>query len=93
MNGTLAVRWMDAKKVLVLSNFHTKTVGEVRKKQRDASIINVSCPDAIQSYRKIMGGVDSRIKLRQEVSALREQLRRYILEDEENQVSTSDEIT
>ena len=32
------------------------------------------------------------IKLRQEVSALREQLRRYILEDEEIQVSASDEI-
>ena len=33
------------------------------------------------------------VKLRQEVSALREQLRRYILEDEDIQVSTSDEIT
>ena len=33
------------------------------------------------------------VKLRQEVSALPEQLRRYILEDEEIQVSTSDEIT
>ena len=33
------------------------------------------------------------VKLRQEVSALRKQLRRYILEDEEIQVSTSDEIT
>ena len=33
------------------------------------------------------------VKLRQEVSALREQLRRYILEDEKIQVSTSDEIT
>ena len=33
------------------------------------------------------------VKLKQEVLALREQLRRYILEDEEIQVSTSDEIT
>ena len=33
------------------------------------------------------------VKLRQEVSTLREQLRRYILEDEEIQVSTSDKIT
>ena len=33
------------------------------------------------------------VKLRQDVSALREQLRCYILEDEEIQVSTSDEIT
>ena len=33
------------------------------------------------------------VKLRQEVSALREQLRHYILEDEEIQASTSDEIT
>ena len=33
------------------------------------------------------------VKLRQEVSALREQLCRYILKDEEIQVSTSDEIT
>ena len=33
------------------------------------------------------------VKLRQEVSALREQLRRYILEDKEIQVSTSNEIT
>ena len=58
MNGTLAVRWMDTKEVLVLSNFHTNTIGEVRKKQRDGSIINAACPDAIQSYRHVMGGGD-----------------------------------
>jgi len=42
----------------VLSNFHTNTVGEVRKKQRGGSIVNVPCPDAIQPHRHIMGGVD-----------------------------------
>ena len=40
------------------SNFHTNTVGEVRKKQRYGTIINVPCPDAIRCYRQIMGGVD-----------------------------------
>ncbi len=58
MNGILAVRWLDTKEVLMLSNFHTDTVGEVRKKQRDGTIINVPCPDAIRCYRQIMGGVD-----------------------------------
>ena len=57
MNGTLAVGWLDTKEVLLLSNFHTNTVGEVRK-QRDGTIINVPCPDAIRCYRQIMGGVD-----------------------------------
>ena len=58
MNRTLAVRWLDTKEVLLLSNFHTNTVGEVRKKQRDGTIINIPCPDAIWCYRQIMGGVD-----------------------------------
>ena len=35
MSGTLAVRWMDTKEVLLLSKFHTNKVGEVMKKQRD----------------------------------------------------------
>ena len=58
INGILAVRWLDTKEVLLLSNFHTDTVGEVRKKQRDGTIINVPCPDAIRCYRQITGGVD-----------------------------------
>ena len=57
-NGTLAVRWKDTKEVLVLSNFHKNTVGEVVKKQRDGIIVNVPFPDAIRCYRQIMGGVD-----------------------------------
>ena len=46
-NKMLTVTWMDLKEVLVLSNFYTNTVDEVRKKQWDGSIINVPCPDAI----------------------------------------------
>ena len=57
-NGTIAVRWMDTKEVIVLSNCHSNSVGEVSKKQKDGSIKTIDCPDPIMFYRKVMGGVD-----------------------------------
>ena len=56
--GTTAARWIDTKEVVVLSNCHSNTVGQITKKQRDGSITTSDCPDAIKFYRQIMGGVD-----------------------------------
>ena len=57
-SGTLAARWMDTKEVIVLSNCHTNSVGQIEKKQKDVCMKTVDYPEAIQFYRHIMRGVD-----------------------------------
>ena len=57
-NRTLFARWRDTKKVILLSNCHNESSSSIQKKNKDGSGRWVSCPEAIQSYRKIMGGVD-----------------------------------
>jgi hypothetical protein len=57
-SGTLAVKWIDTKEVIVLSNFQGKGMVEMHKKQKDDTGINVCCPDAISFYRQCIGGVD-----------------------------------
>ena len=57
-NGTLAVKWMDTKDVILFSNCHTHGVQEVMKKQKDGTRVAVPCPEAIRFYRSCMGGVD-----------------------------------
>ena len=58
-NETTAVRWQDTKKVLLFSNCHTDSMGQIKKKkQKDGSSKSTTCPTAIQFYRKKMGGVD-----------------------------------
>jgi len=49
---------MDTKEVIVLSNCHSNSVGEVSKKQKDGSKKTIDCPDPIRFYRQVMGGVD-----------------------------------
>ncbi|KAF2348523.1 PiggyBac transposable element-derived protein [Trinorchestia longiramus] len=55
---TLAARWMDSKKVLVLSNCNKDTVSNITWKQKDGTKADVPCPDSIALYNRIMGGVD-----------------------------------
>jgi hypothetical protein len=57
-SGTLAVKWIDTKEVIVLNNCHGKGMVEVQKKQKDGTSITVCCPDAISFYRQCMSGVD-----------------------------------
>ena len=57
-NGTLLARWHDTKEVILLSNCHNESSSLIQKKKKDGSGRWVSCPEAIQLYRKIMGGAD-----------------------------------
>ena len=57
-NGTLLARWRDIKEVILLSNCHNESSSPIQKKNKDGSGRWVSFPEAIQFYRKIMGGVD-----------------------------------
>ena len=57
-NKTLLARWRDTKEVILLSNCHNESSSPIRKKNKDGSRRWVSCPEAIQFYRKIIGSVD-----------------------------------
>lgn len=57
-NNTLALRWMDSKQVLVLSNCQPSESVLENCKQKDGKKIPVKCPCTIALYNKIMGGVD-----------------------------------
>ena len=57
-NGILLARWRDTKKVILLSNCHNESSSPIQEKNKDGSGRWVSFPEAIQFYRKIMGGVD-----------------------------------
>ena len=67
---------------LILQTSKINEVNSIQFKKKESCKLNLECCNK-----------NDCVKLRQDVSALREQLRRYILEDEEIQVSTSDEIT
>ena len=60
-----AVVWQDKRPVHVLSTLsqpgNTETVS---RRQRDGSVAEVSCPSAILTYTKYMGGVDLGDQLR-----------------------------
>ena len=57
-HGILAVRWVDSKEVVMLTNCHDATVNQVQRKKKDGSRESIPCPVAILFYRKVMGGVD-----------------------------------
>ncbi|XP_054729305.1 piggyBac transposable element-derived protein 4-like [Anastrepha obliqua] len=56
--GTIAVKWQDVKEVMLLSNCHTSEMSTVRRKMKDGTEAEFSCPDIVKTYRAIMGGVD-----------------------------------
>ena len=57
-NGTLLACWRETKDVILLSNCHNESSSPIQKKNKDSSGRRVSFPEAIQFYKKIMGGVD-----------------------------------
>ena len=58
IHGLLATKWMDNKHVLLLSNCHTSSIGEVTRKQRDGQKETVFSPQAIIDYNRYMAGTD-----------------------------------
>ena len=63
--GVAASAWKDKKVVMIMSsNCQPSAVGEVRRRQLDASRIPVPCPENIISYNNFMGGVDLGDQLR-----------------------------
>ena len=51
--------WQDKKPVFFVNTVtNPRTVTSVRRKQKDGSTINYSCPEAVSLYNKYMGGVD-----------------------------------
>lgn len=56
--GIISCRWMGTKEVLVLNNCHEKTTTVVKRCQKDGTVLQVPCPDAISFYNSIMEGVD-----------------------------------
>ena len=43
-HGILAVRWVDSKEVVMLTNCHDATVNQVQKKKKDGSRESIPCP-------------------------------------------------
>ncbi len=55
----VATVWQDTKPMAVLSTQHDPScTTTVRRKKGDGSVIDVTCPQAIDDYNKHMGGVD-----------------------------------
>lgn len=56
--GLLCVKWQDTKQVLSIRNCHEPGMTPITKKLKSGAQIQVQCPNQIQFYREIMGGVD-----------------------------------
>ena len=54
----MAVHWLDNNKVLLLSNCHTDSLGQIKKQKYDHSRKLTCCILAIQFYQWKMSGVD-----------------------------------
>ena len=59
-NGLSAVKWMDTRSVILLSNFHCPNAisNVTRREKRSSQIIRLSCPVVVSDYNSHMGGVD-----------------------------------
>lgn len=58
-NRIAAVKWMDKKPVRFLSTAHSpRQTSYVRRRIRNGSKTDVSCPKVVEVYNKTMGGVD-----------------------------------
>ncbi|KAF8781800.1 PiggyBac transposable element-derived protein like [Argiope bruennichi] len=61
-----AIKWMDNKPVTILTTVNSPSATTtVPRKNKDGTITQVSCPIAIATYNKIMGGVDHFDQLRE----------------------------
>lgn len=57
-DGIVCFKWQDTKEVLLMSNCHGNQLGSVSRRQKDGTLKEYSCPEAIVFYNKKMGGVD-----------------------------------
>ena len=65
-NNLVATVWMDKRPVSTLSTLSPPDETQlVRRKEKDGTMINVSCPHSIVIYNKFMGGVDRGDQMRQ----------------------------
>lgn len=51
-------KWQDNKPVHFISNFHGTEETEIKRKNKDGSIMMIPSPHAVKDYNKYMGGVD-----------------------------------
>ena len=51
-------KWRDNKVIHAISNFHGTEQSQVNRKNKDGTISQVACPEAIKHYNTYMGGVD-----------------------------------
>uniref|UniRef100_A0A6P7H8S6 PiggyBac transposable element-derived protein 4-like n=1 Tax=Diabrotica virgifera virgifera TaxID=50390 RepID=A0A6P7H8S6_DIAVI len=56
--GVVAVRWLDTKEVLFLSNCHSPSLSQTERKLKTGEKCTCDCPEAVEFYNKYMGGVD-----------------------------------
>ena len=70
-NHLSAIKWMDNKSVIVLSNyFNTKETQQIERRVKGSKDkVKVTCPSVIQEYNQFMGGVNlsDQIKVTYEV--------------------------
>ena len=59
-NGLSAVKWMDTRSVILLSNFHCPNAisNVTRREKKSSQKIRLSCPVMVSDYNAHMGGVD-----------------------------------
>jgi len=61
-----AIKWMDNKPVTMLtSSSSPRTVERILRRNRDGTRTEISCPKAVATYNRIMGGVDKFDQLRE----------------------------
>ena len=60
LNHLSAIKWMDNKSVILLSNyFNLKEMQQVEQRVKGSKDkVKVTCPSVIQEYNHFMGGVD-----------------------------------
>lgn len=64
-NGVRWIKWKDNKVVYFLSNFHDlNETGSVRRRQKDGTLKEISCPKMVYDYNQFMGFVDKADQLR-----------------------------
>ncbi|CAH1974181.1 unnamed protein product [Acanthoscelides obtectus] len=57
--GVTAVKWRDKRAVHLLSNYHNPTIiTEVRRKEKDGTVVQIPCPALLTDYNKNMNFVD-----------------------------------
>ena len=57
-DGIAVYKWRDNRPVHIISNFHDIEKSHVNRRNKDGSVAEVLCPEAVKDYNIYMGGVD-----------------------------------